>query len=65
MDRKSSRRKASEELVPVTIKLPLSLYDRLETALANGDTDRSKFTRNAIRAHLESFGLSEPSTDRN
>lgn len=60
MREKQSRRAASERLVPVTVKIPVSLFDRMEAAIAGQDTDRSKFTRAAIRNHMGDYGAQQP-----
>jgi hypothetical protein len=45
-----------EKTVVVSVKLPLTMLARLDSAAAAADTDRSKLTRDAIRERLQMGG---------
>lgn len=54
---KTKNKVARDVLVPITIKVPLSLLNALDATVETEDTDRSKFARRAIKDRLARFGF--------
>lgn len=49
------------QFIPVTVKMPVPLFDGLESGVAaHGETDLSKFVRTAVREKLARMGVVVP-----
>jgi metal-responsive CopG/Arc/MetJ family transcriptional regulator len=51
MPTKQRRKRNSEEMIPVTIRLPASTKRALDHHVQKEDLDRSKFIRRALRVY--------------